>query len=46
MSGRLGLRKKKGRKPAKIMTKVKQSPGFDQGRGLDADGLRLDRTKG
>jgi len=25
--------------------KVKQLPGFDQGRGLDADGLRLDRAR-
>jgi len=28
------------------LMKVKQSPGFDQGRGLGADGLRLDRAKG
>jgi len=26
--------------------KVKQSPGFDWGRGLEADGLCLDQTKG
>jgi len=26
--------------------KVKRSLGFDQGRGLDADGLCLDWTKG
>ena len=26
--------------------KVKRSPGFDEGRGLDVDGLCLDRAKG